>query len=1847
MTAYLACVLAAAVLSCDKGVLDPGQEPVAHIDLSPDSTTIAVGDELRPQAEVRDANGGLIRGLRLFWDSEFDSVATVTAPGVIKGMSPGVTRIAASAEGKDDLLTLVVVEAEPATVEIRPSDTSVRKGQQIRLEAIVRDSLGNELKTKPVTWSTDVEPKVTVEAIDDTTALVTGVDIGTDTITATATSTTGPVTGTARVEVTLAPVGSVTIEPASLALLVNTKHQLAVTVRDPAGVVLDNRTVEWSSFDPAVAVVSSTGEVTALTAGTTTITATVEGVSASIGVEVSVVPVNAVVVSPSTGSVLVGGPALQLTAQVLDENNTQLVGRAVTWSSSNPAIAKVASVDPAAGTATITGVAVGQATIQARSEGKTGVSKITVSTVPVGRVEVTATDTTFVVGGTVQMTATAYSGNQELPGRAVSSWRSSDPAVAVVNGNGLVTGLAPGTATITAIIDGVPGTLSLTVTPVPVASVAVTPTAASIVVNQSVQLTAVARDANGAVLTGRAVTWTSENADLAAVLQTGEVLGRAVGTTTVHATIESQTASATITVTPPPISAVVVSPAGPQIFVGGTVDLDAQVTNSAGQVVLGAPLSWRSLSPDVATVDASGVVTGVAPGTAEIEATSEGKVGTTTVTVSAVPVRSVTVTPSTAELTVGQTVQLTATPRDADNQPLAGRDIAWASIDAGIATVSSTGLVTAVAPGTVNITATSEGRTGTAQITVKPAPVQAVTVSPNTATLVVGQERTLTAAVTGAGGEPLDRPVTWSSSDTRVAVVESDGAAASAKVIAVAVGRATITASSGGMSGTAAITVNAVPVASVSVTPATASLTVGQSARFSAQPRDADGNALSGRTVTWSSDDDDVATVDQTGRVVAVGVGTAAIRATSGGVSGTAAVTVIPVPVGSVEVDPPAPSLTVGQTVQLDAIVRDPAGNTLSGRAVSWQSSDPAVATVSESGLVTAVAQGTANVTATSEGKTGTAAVSVSPVPVASVRISSATLTLIVGETESLSAEGLDAENRVLPGRQVTWTSDDESIATVDDDGAVTGVAPGNTTIRATIEGKTATAAVTVEAMPVASVAVSPDSRALIVGETAQLSAVLRGAQGNDLAGRAVTWTSSADAVATVSETGLVTAVAPGSATITATSEGKSGTASITVNPVPVASVRVAPATLALTVGESAPLTAEPLDSKGNALPGRTVVWESTDEAVATVDAAGRVTAKASGNVTVRATSEAKTGSASVTVTPVPVASVTVEPTSVTLEIGDTRQLAATPRDADENPLADRVVTWSSSNDNFATVDASGLVTAVGPGTATITATSETKTGTASVEVRPPAVASVSVSPDAADVIVGQSTQLTATPLDARGNALPGREIAWASEDEDIATVDDAGRVTATRVGQATIRATSEGKRGTATINALPVPVATVVVEPASAALIIGDQIDLTAEPRDAAGNPLTGRDVDWTSSDDGVARVDDDGRVSALAVGSVTITATSGGQSGTSAVAVAAPVAASATAVAGDGQTGPAGEALPVALVVRVLDTRGRAISNVPVAWTVTEGGGSAAPLAPVTEAEGLASAVWTLGPATGTNRVRAAAEGVPEVVDFTATATGAIVVSIEVTPGTTQLEAIGATVTLTAHARGRAGQELPDAAIGWHSRNPDVATVDENGVVTARENGSAEIAAQSGGQEGAALVVVQQRVVTITVTPAAPLVDEGALVALTAAGADANGVAVSAATFAWESSDTAVATVDGTGLVTAVAPGTATITARADAATGAATVTVQVAAEPVVTRVGVQPTHVRRMPQHSGRLAARAFPAGGDPSPGRPDAWRVTDANVATVRTDGVARGVRKGKAAVVARTGIASDDAEIQVE
>jgi len=267
-------------------------------------------------------------------------------------------------------------------------------------------------------------------------------------------------------------------------------------------------------------------------------------------------------------------------------------------------------------------------------------------------------------------------------------------------------------------------------------------------------------------------------------------------------------------------------------------------------------------------------------------------------------------------------------------------------------------------------------------------------------------------------------------------------------------------------------------------------------------------------------------------------------------------------------------------------------------------------------------------------------------------------------------------------------------------------------------------------------------------------------------------------------------------------------------------------------------------------------------------------------------------GESSTPVTPT-VSSVTINPSSATLDPNDTKQLSVT---VDATPAsADKTVTWSSSNPSVATVSESGLVTAVAQGTATITATSNldnTKSGTCSVTVNAPAapipVTAIALNKSTATIAIGDSETLTViyTPADAN----TGKAVTWTSSNTSIATVDNSGKVTGIAAGSATITATSTTDASitaSCAVSVHAVAVTGVSINPTSANLQIGGSTDLTYTILPANA---TDKSVSWTSSNPSVVNVNN-GHVTAIAAGTatITVTTTDGSKTATCSVTVTA----------------------------------------------------------------------------------------------------------------------------------------------------------------------------------------------------------------------------------------------------------------------------------------------------------------------------------------------------------------------
>ena len=333
----------------------------------------------------------------------------------------------------------------------------------------------------------------------------------------------------------------------------------------------------------------------------------------------------------------------------------------------------------------------------------------------------------------------------------------------------------------------------------------------------------------------------------------------------------------------------------------------------------------------------------------------------------------------------------------------------------------------------------------------------------------------------------------------------------------------------------------------------------------------------------------------------------------------------------------------------------------------------------------------------------------------------------------------------------------------------------------------------------IAQVRVAPDSVVLDPAQTQPFFASGRTLAGDSVA-IDVTWAASAG---TITPAGIYTADSSAAdAVVTATLVGSHMSGTSQVRQRHVAQIVLVPAAVTLPAGGTQQFAAWGARNTGDSV-AVAITYSATG---GTITSAGLYTAgqtAGSYRVIARQTNGSLADTSAVTVTAIRVASVTVAPSSAGIHVGDTLRLTATPRDSAGNPLSGRTITWSSDSGAVATVNSNGVVTGVAAGSATIRATSEGKSGTATITVTPPPpvpVASVSVSPSSAGIHVGDTLRLTATPRDSAGNVLTGRTIAWSSDSASVATVSANGLVTAVKAGTATIRATSEGKTGTAVV---------------------------------------------------------------------------------------------------------------------------------------------------------------------------------------------------------------------------------------------------------------------------------------------------------------------------------------------------------------------------------------------------------------------------------------------------------------
>ncbi len=602
---------------------------------------------------------------------------------------------------------------------------------------------------------------------------------------------------------------------------------------------------------------------------------------------------------------------------------------------------------------------------------------------------------------------------------------------------------------------------------------------------------------------------------------------------------------------------------------------------------------------------------------------------------------SIAVTPAMPSVAAGLPEAFTATGTYSNNttQDLTAT-ATWGSSNTAVATIAAGGAATTLTAGMTTISASVSGSTvmGSTTLTVTAPVLDSIAVTPANSTVPVGTLNQFTATGTYSNNttQDLTATATWMSSNTAAVTIASTGIATALADTAVPV---TITATSGTVSGSTGVSVASAILTKIVIPTQTVTIANGTAYQFTAFGYYNDGSKHNlTMKVGWTSTDTTVATIGAgTGRAQAAGVGSTTITATLGSVSGSATLNVTAATIQSITVGPSSttiPPLTTEAFIAIGTF-SDMSTQNLT-QQVTWTSSKPAVATISNSpgsyGVATGVSPGgstkiSAQFAFGGASATGSAPLDVSSVTVSSIAVTPQTAGLGVGTTLPLQAVATFSDSSTQNIDTVaTWSSSDTTVATVDSSGDVTGVATGSVTISAALDGVTSnSASLTVES--VASIAVTPASGTVAEGTSIPFAAtgtLTDGTTTQNLTS-SVTWTSSDLAIATVSSAsgsyGQVTGIAPGVAPIGASFSGLLGLASATVTDATLSSIAVKPPNPVIALGSNKQFTATGTFSDASTENlSQQVTWSSSDITVAIINNSGGVTTTGVGTATITAT---------------------------------------------------------------------------------------------------------------------------------------------------------------------------------------------------------------------------------------------------------------------------------------------------------------------------------------------------------------------------------------------------------------------------------------------------------------------------------------------------------------------------------------------------------------------------------------------------------------------------------------------------
>lgn len=935
--------------------------------------------------------------------------------------------------------------------------------------------------------------------------------------------------------------------------------------------------------------------------------------------------------------------------------------------------------------------------------------------------------------------------------------------------------------------------------------------------------------------------------------------------------------------------------------------------------------------------------------------------------------------------------------------------------------------------------------------------------------------------------------------------------------------------------------------------------------------------------VTWESSDETVVTVANDGTVTALALGEATITVKSGELTATCKVNVVKVPVHDIQL-PGINDLGVyfiGRSYQLTAVVSP---DNATDKDVKWDTDNHSLATITEDGILTCHSEGKVNVIAIAGGVTRKAEIQIKPVELTSITLSPEILKMVVGEECELNIviSPTDATYQ-----DIEWRIDNVELVSVENN-KVKAIAAGETNVWAYIGQKHSNPCkVQIRLPEVSSLTLSTQSLTLTKGETAQLSVTIEPEIVSDAK---IEWSSSNDDIATVDENGLITAVTAGDVIITAKSGNVTATCNVTVEPLKPESLTFELTSVALLEGETRQLHVTVLPEEGDF----DIEWSVLDPQIATITSGGLLTAISTGETTIIAKCGDLKAECKVIVTKkvIAVEEVSLSASTLTLTEGEEGVLTVTILPAD---ATDPKIEWSTSDATIATVE-DGKVKAIAEGTVMIIASVGDKKVECSVTVTKKVIAveEVSLSASTMTLTEGEEGVLTVTILPANATDV---KVEWTTSDETIATVED-GKIKALSPGNATIIASVGEKKAECRVIVEPLKPESLTLELTSVALLTGETKQLKATVL-----PLKGEfNVEWSIADTKIATITSDGMLTALSVGETVVTAKCGD------LVAECKVYVSKTIIAVD-------------------DVKLSASSI-----TLTEGEETVLTVTILPEDATDPIVVWS----TSDQTVATVVDGtVKALKEGTATITCSVgdkkakcflTVKSSVIPVESITLDISALVLKCGDTRQLKAEVKPDNAtdntVTWSSSNTEVATVDNDGIVTAIKPGTTNITAMAGEKTAVCRLIVNPiEVAEIELSESSIELNPREIITLNVTIKPDN---ATDKTVVWSSDNNDVATVSD-GIITAISVGEALITARSGSQTAVCIVNV---IPGVIELESIQLSDAE-MTLEIGEHKWLSFVATPIDAEYTTVEWKSSNDKIATISNEGLVTGVSKGEA------------------